>query len=233
MAPVLNLAKIKQKLKECGLSTTGSKHDLTLRLEEVQNTTEAPRQNISPTKISQENLTTPVERSTRPQEATEESKKRSAREHLDGVEKFSKTASTRREELFKSPSSQSASEETDEQTYPIQRHLNKHIYYTELGQSSKVNEEQSVLFDFIDSECRLPADLSVNKRYGASRSGLSYEERAIAAYAHGLLENTSLSKLAKEVQPAVRKAFVNNDCTHAAALVTECLCVDPQIEYDK
>lgn len=62
----------------------------------------------------------------------------------------------------------------------------------------------------------------MNKRYGASRSGLSYEERAIAAFSHGLLDHTSLSNLAKKVQPSVRKAFINNEFALAATIVTEC-----------
>ena len=58
--------------------------------------------------------------------------------------------------------------------------------------------------EFVEQEAALPKDFECNSAYGASLSGSTYEERIVAAYAHGLL-NDFLSARALKLQPSVRK----------------------------
>jgi hypothetical protein len=211
MASKLTVDMLKHELQKLGLSTSGLKSSLVARLEEAQKAYSSP---VANTVVL---ATTPVASTTRQTIATGSAKKRADRQPLE--DKFdAKRAPARREQLFTPPST-SAAETMAEETYPEQTFLNTHIGYLERGQCKDLTEAQTSLFEFIAAECRLPADLSVNPQYGVSRSGLCYEERAIGAFAHGLLDAASLSGAAQGVRLAVRSALTNNDYDQAAVIV--------------
>ena len=213
MASKLTVAVLKKELEKLGLPATGLKSDLVARLEDAQKKSSTP------------------DASTKTSISTGSPKKRTDREPLSEGES-AKRVPARREQLFALPRAgvdvksdpdlppSSIAQAAADETYPEQTYLNKHIGYTEKGLCQDLSQSEAILAEFIASECQVPADFSINRKYGASRSGLSYENRLIAAFVHGLLDDVMLSPTAQGVQPAVRKAIVNNDYDQAAVIVT-------------
>ena len=104
--------------------------------------------------------------------------------------------------------------------YHIQTAIHAAVDFRREGESAKT-EESSLLevYTFLKAECSLPTDLQNNTQKYGPLSGVSYEERAISAYVHGLLSPSCLSSVAAQLRVELRKCFIESDMKAAAMIV--------------
>lgn len=76
----------------------------------------------------------------------------------------------------------------DEEEPYVPKHIHANVGYTRFGASNNhLSNGQKMAFNCIADNYILPRDFETNRKYGPL-SGVSYEERAIAAYATNMLE---------------------------------------------
>ena len=75
-------------------------------------------------------------------------------------------------------------DDEDEPFVPVATH--KLVGYAERG-VKVLPPEQVAVFEYVERVCDVPSDFEANHAYGP-KSGVSFEERLIGAYVHGLLD---------------------------------------------
>ena len=121
-------------------------------------------------------------------------------------------------------SSSSSSSSSTGSPYYVQTAIHKVVDFRREGNSAGDGREDPDLlqvFAFLKQHCALPPDLQNNTQKYGPLSGVSFEERALSAYAHGLLDPSALSPTATELQPGLRKCFVESDFSAAMELIAE------------
>jgi hypothetical protein len=68
-------------------------------------------------------------------------------------------------------------------------YIHKNLGYQRYGQAS-ITDELKKTFALVEEHYEIPSDFETNKKYGPL-SGTCFEERAVAAYNHGLLKSSS------------------------------------------
>lgn len=143
------------------------------------------------------------------------SKRRSARALVFEDEKYAPEAKQVKGDEDAAAAS-SVSQSSDE-VY-VQASLHAHVDYQRRGFASDLSESQQLLFDFVNSEVKIPPDFDLNHRYGPI-SGISYEMRVITSFIHGLFDTEITSSRALHLRPRVLRCVIDGDFEAASRIV--------------
>jgi len=198
----MTVVQLRAELGKRGAATSGLKSDLAERLDALNSGA------VSPQPTAARGGASTAKKSQRPEpDARESFKKRARRGQLFPEPKDKDDAASGAASAGAAVSSAGAAY--------VPEALHALVGYARRGQGS-LEPGEAELFAFVEAECRLPADLEQNHKYGPL-SGSTFEGRAIGAFAHGLLGDASLSPTAKASRRAVRKSVLEGDFVAAAA----------------
>eukprot|EP00617_Octactis_speculum_P026630 CAMPEP_0185769700 /NCGR_PEP_ID=MMETSP1174-20130828/55506_1 /TAXON_ID=35687 /ORGANISM="Dictyocha speculum, Strain CCMP1381" /LENGTH=213 /DNA_ID=CAMNT_0028454865 /DNA_START=36 /DNA_END=677 /DNA_ORIENTATION=+ len=202
------VAILRGELASLGLSTHGIKSDLVTRLAKAREALD--------TKAATASVTTPS--TVRTAVALESKKKRTVGE-VSGFGGDSKRRSARAL-VFEDEKDAAAAASVDQASDEVcvQASIHAHIGYQRRGIASDLSASQQALFDFVNSEVKIPQDFDLNHKYGPI-SGVSYEMRVITSFIHGLFDPEITSSRALNLRSRVRRCVFDGDFEAASRVV--------------